>query len=590
MLRSYQIRFLFVIFIFVIACYFLLPSLIFFSLNNKELKYIKNNKDSFSKYLPFWSCKSHIVPGLDLQGGLYLMLNVDLEKAISNKLYRLLDDINNYSKEKSFIFQSVNINIDIINIYFLNTDNLDFFYNNILVNFKELELFHRKDRLVQLKLTSNFIKIIKQETMDRILKILRKRINQIGVNESSINKCGDSNIQIQLPGLENINDAKKIIGRTAQLEFFLLDDNAMFLENLKKLPNGVDLVKSKYLKPNQSIGMDLYLKFSKNKINEVKSFFKGKIPNNNKISYGIINKKKGVQFYRTYTLCNKVILTGNDLNDVYISMGSVSDSRPHVIINFNSIGSKIFAEFTKKNIGKRLAIMLENYVDSAPIINCAILEGSASILMGGGKNRQALIRDAKNLVLVLKSGALPAPVRFVEERIVGPSLGVESISQVKNAFFLSGFLIVLFMIFYYKVAGVISILGVIFNVIFVLSSFSFLEATLTLPGIAGLLLTVGISVDANIIINERIREELNSGRVLKQAIKSGYSSAFSTIMDANVTTFIAGIILWIYGSGPIQNFAVILLIGTVSSFFTSIFVTRVFFDIVVQFNFKQLLI
>jgi preprotein translocase subunit SecD len=265
---------------------------------------------------------------------------------------------------------------------------------------------------------------------------------------------------------------------------------------------------------------------------------------------------------RTYTLKADVDLTGDDLVNAQVAMGSPEHPAPYVTLEYSATGKQIFADLTTKNVGRRMAIVLEDIVDSAPVINEPITGGSAQITMG-----------------VLKAGALPAPVTFREERTVGPSLGRDALEEAKVASAVGALLVLIFMVVIYKVGGAIAMLCAFLNIFFVLATLSFANGTLSLPGIAGLLLTVGMAVDANIIINERMREEFLAGKTARAAIDSGYSQAFSAILDSNVSTALAGLVCLQFGSGPVQNFATTLLIGIASTMFTAVFVSRVLFDI-----------
>ncbi len=581
-------KFFAIFFAFLFAMYFLLPSYKYFSLNNYEVTEVRKNQNKFNEYVPSWYHSSHIVPGLDLQGGIHIVLGLNYSNLIYNKLNRMSEIIKIYLNKKKKKIENLNINGHIINMKFKNSKvNQDF--KKIAFKFKDLNIFSIKEKEVNLKLNAKSMLLIKKKTINRTIEILRKRINKMGVNEPYITKSGNNNIEIQLPGLGNINDAKKTIGRTAQLKFLLVDDKTDFLLKLRNIPNGINLIKSIYLKPNNKKGRDVYLQFKKSMFKNIRLYLQGKIPKKNAIAYGIKLKNKNETIYRTYVLYKKIFLTGSDLLDSYVSYNQNSNTPYSVIVKFNKVSGKIFKELTKKNIGNRLAILFENHVDNAPIIESEIVDGIASISIKRNKVGSEESTEANNLVLILKSGSLPVEVNFIEEKIVGPSLGVDAIKDGKLAFLVGFLLVALFMIAYYKTAGFFSIIGVMFNILFILSIFSYLGITLTLPGIAGLLLTISMSVDANIIINERIKEKIKKGCVLKDAVKNGYTSAFTSILDANVTTFIAGSVLWLYGSGPIQNFSVMLIVGTIFSVITSVFITRVFFNIALFCNVRNLL-
>lgn len=578
MQSSWKARFFFALLMLGVSIYALVPTGVYFSLSDEQTKEVRRDKHAFSKYLPSWAPENHIVPGLDLQGGIHLVLGVDVDKALTDKTGRVADRLEQYARDKSAPFKSISP-IDNgqyqIAITFANAEDQSVFDKDVYSAFaQELVVVTDEATKITLGLNPQYIQNLKRDAVDQTITTIRTRIDKMGVTEPSISRRGDSQVQIQLPGYDNPEEAKSLIGRTAQLEFQMLNDDTEFLTELKKLPEGVELVNSAYGKPDNTAGKDIFLKFPSKQLKEVQAYLRGKVPTGDVVKYGTFGNEQ----MRTYTLTRRVELTGDDLVDAQVTFGSQDNPRPSVSITFSPAGAQIFDELTGKSVGKRMAIVLEDRVDSAPVINQRISGGQASISMGGARSREEMLKDANQLSLVLKSGALPAPVTFKEERSVGPSLGADSVKNAKQAFMLGGILVALFMIFYYRMAGLVSVVGVLFNIAFILATLSWLGATLTLPGIAGLLLTVGMAVDANIIINERIREELRLGKMAISAIQSGYDAAFSAVIDANVTTFIAGFVLWTFGTGPVQNFATTLLIGTVFSVITAIFVTRIFFD------------
>jgi preprotein translocase subunit SecD len=421
---------------------------------------------------------------------------------------------------------------------------------------------------------------VKRDAVDQTIKTINNRIDKMHVTEPSITKRGDDQVQVQLPGYTNPDEAKSLIGRTAQLEFQMCDDENDFLTKLEPLPEGVKLETSGFQRKDGQFVQDIFFEFPSDSLAQVKQFLVGKVPSGLVVKYGKMPARVGEpEKMRTYTLKADVDLTGDDLVNAQVAMGSPEQPQPYVVIEFSPTGKQIFADLTTKNVGRRMAIVLEDIVDSAPVINEPITGGSAQITMGGSRTREEMIRDANQLALVLKAGALPAPVTFREERTVGPSLGKDALLQAKNACLLGGALVFLFMVVTYKVGGLIAMLCAFLNIFFVLATLSFFNGSLSLPGIAGLLLTVGMAVDANVIINERMREEFIAGKTARGAVDAGYSSAFSAILDSNVTTALAGLVCLQFGSGPVQNFATTLLIGIVSTMFTAVFVSRIFFDI-----------
>lgn len=586
MQNSWPIRMLLAFFSLGIAVYFLYPSLVYFSLDETSLKEVRENKNAFDKYLPKWSAKSHIVPGLDLQGGIHVVLGVDLDKAISDKTSRAIDRLIEFANKEGLRIASTKQYgkhpelQDQVDISFANHEDLVAFKEKVVKSFSDFQFISSGETLLSLRLLPELVQSIRSDAVNQTVTTIINRIDKMGVTEPSIARRGDDQVQIQLPGYDDPEQAKQLLGRTAQLNFQLCVDDAKFLKNLKDLPEGVEMIEA---------GKDYFLQFKESLLSQVKDYLADKVPAEYVIKYGLSGHENlGEKLYRSYTLERKVQLTGDDLIDARVSLGSDSNPKPGVSLSFGPVGAKIFAELTAASIGKRLAIVLEDKVDSAPVISTKIPDGNAIINMGGARTSQEMLKDANDLALVLKSGALPAPVTFREERTVGPSLGKESVEQVKVAFALGSIIIALFMMYYYRLAGTFSVIAVIFNVIFILATMSFLGATITLPGMAALLLTIGVAVDANVIINERIRDELRLGKVPRSAIKSGYDMAMSAIMDANITTFIAGMVLWQFGTGPVQNFATMLMIGTVSSVITSIFISRIFMDMVTSRGQKTL--
>ncbi len=581
MFESWKTRLIFAIGLLGFAIYLLIPTGVYFTLDEARLREVRRDKHAFDKMLPSWTIDSHIVPGLDLQGGIHMVLGVDVDKALKDRTARTAERLKDYAKDEKLTFVSIDSNL---NATFANAKDLEAFDAFVGKKFGEVRVKRKQDLTIEFELDPNMVQMARRDAVDQTINTIRTRIDKMGVTEPSISKRSGDKIQIQLPGFDNPEEAKSLIGRTAQLEFQMCDDQTDFLGQLKDLPAGVELVKSAYGKPNGGQGKDWFLVFPEAKLDEVKAYLKDKVPENDVIKYG----QAGDGHLRTYTLEKKTVLTGEDLVDAQVSRQSDMDPRPAVAIAFSQAGARIFDELTKVNIGNRMAIVLEERVDSAPVFQTRIPNGRASITLGGNKNMEEILRDANQLALVLKSGALPAPVTFREERSVGPSLGADSVKEGQKAFLVGSILVMLLMMFYYRISGFFSVVAVLYNLILMLAALAWLGATITLPGIAGLLLTFGIAVDANVIINERIREELRLGKSPKQAVETGYKSAFTAVFDSHVTSFIAGIVLWEFGTGPVQNFAMMLIIGTVLSIFTAVFITRIFFDMVTARGPKEL--
>jgi preprotein translocase subunit SecD len=368
--------------------------------------------------------------------------------------------------------------------------------------------------------------------VEQSLETIRNRVDQFGVSEPEIIPEGNDRIIVQLPGVKDTGRAKNLIGKTALLEFKLVDEEHNLDEALK-----------------------------------------GNVPEGSIVASGLSQDRETGR--RTggasYLLKNKTLLTGDSLESAQVK---ISDrfGEPYVSIKFNPQGSNDFDRITGENVKKRLAIILDGTVHSAPVIQERISGGQAQI------TGSFTMDEAKDLAIVLRAGALPAPVNILEERTVGPSLGQDSIEKGIWATIIGALLVVVFMVVYYRLAGLVANAALLLNIIILLGALAAFRATLTLPGIAGIVLTIGMAVDANVLIFERIREELRAGKTPRSAIEAGYSKAFSAIFDSNVTTLIAALFLFQFGTGPVKGFAVTLSIGIVISMFTAIFVTRIIFD------------
>jgi len=565
-----------------------IPSIIYFNLSDKHKFYIKNNPDEFIKYIPSWVKiinTNHIVPGLDLQGGIRVILDLNYNDTISNTLYKRKDQILNKIHKfnispLSYIIKKDSNNISNIHIIFNTKEEKEYIYNKIKKNklFTDFNILLMKSNELLLKLKSSIIDNIKKNSIDKVIQIIQTRINNMGVNDPIITKRGNGQIDIQLPGYTNPQNAKKNIGRTAQLSFYICDDDHDFWQNIK-MSNKIENIIDWYKKPDNTFAKDSYLLFNQKNLAQVQNLCTKIIPSDRSVKYmkmkGLTSSKEII--LRTFITHKVAHLTGFDLIDAKVVFDNYNN--PCVAVNFNNNGAQILKEITSNFIGHRMAIVLEETINSAPIIQEPIYGGEASISIGGNKTLNKKMNEANELASILRSGALPASLIFREEQSIGPTLGLKSIQQGFFSCLLGASLIIIFMIFYYKRMGFISIIGLLFNFLIIFSTLSLLNVVLTLPGIAGILLTIGISVDANIIINEYILEELNQGKSHIIAIENSYKSALSAIMDANITTLIAGFILWKFGSGPVQNFALMLIIGTITSFISAIFITKLLIDL-----------
>lgn len=488
---------------------------------------------------PWWSTflpKEKIHLGLDLQGGIHLVLEVEAIKAVESHLERVVEDLKHDLRVKKIRYIELKrLGTDGIALTLMREEDRKIFQDMVESSYPDfkIESLASKEKGLPLKLILNTR--ARDQTMkmasDQALETIRNRIDQFGVSEPDIRPQENNRILVQLPGIKDPKRAIELIGKTARLEFKLVDEESSLEEALKgNIAPGREIL---YHLPDDS------------KTDSTK-----KIP---------------------YLLKKRALLTGEYLTDARVQIDS-QYSEPFVSLSFDSRGARIFERVTGENIEKRLAIVLDNNVYSAPVIRDKISGGKAQI------TGSFTMDDAKDLAIVLRAGALPAPVKILEERTVGPSLGKDSIEKGFKSMIIGGVVVIIFMIIYYGFSGMIADLALMLNILLIMAGLAFFGATLTLPGIAGMILTIGMAVDANVLIFERIREELRLGKPVRAAIEGGYSKALVTILDANVTTFIAALVLFQFGTGPVRGFAVTLSIGIVASFITAVFVTRVVFD------------
>ncbi|KUJ97121.1 MAG: Protein-export membrane protein SecD, partial [Thermodesulfobacterium sp. 37_54] len=398
---------------------------------------------------------------------------------------------------------------------------------------------------------------IKENLLNQVLEVIRNRVDQFGVAEAIITKQGKDKIVVQLPGLKDPERAINIIGQTAQLEFRLVDEETMQRVDLSELVNS--------LVQTGKISFDA-------SIEEWRKLLAPYLPQDSQF-YFMVEKDKetGKVIKKPIVLKKEVLLTGTYLKTAQVRINPQTNE-PYVWLQFDSRGAKIFELITSENVGKRLAIVLDEVVRSAPVIKEKISGGEAQIT--GGFSMQ----EASDLALVLRAGALPAPVKILQNITIGPSLGSDSIKKGLIAGVIGAAAVIIFTIFYYRMSGVVAVIALVLNIYFLLALLSAFQATLTLPGIAGIILSIGMGVDSNVLIFERIREELKAGRTTFSAIFQGYSRTFITIFDAHVTVLITSLILFIFGTGPIRGFAVTLSISILVNLFTAIFVTKIFYE------------
>jgi preprotein translocase subunit SecD len=488
---------------------------------------------------PWWSSflpREKIHLGLDLQGGMHLILEVEADKAVESHLERVVEELkHDLRKSKIRYLELRRHGTEGIDVTLMREEDKKVFEDLVEANYVDykIEPGPGKEEGFSLRLILNpkaKVQIMKLAT-DQALETIRNRIDQFGVTEPDIRPQEKHRILVQLPGIKDPKRAIELIGKTALLEFKLVDEE-----------------------------------------NSLEEALKGNIPTGREILYQVsVDPKTGRQTRIPYLLKRRTLLTGEYLTDARVQIDS-QYNEPYVSLSFNNRGARLFERITGQNIEKKLAIVLDNNVYSAPVIRDKISGGRAQI------TGRFTTDEARDLAIVLRAGALPAPVKILEERTVGPSLGKDSIEKGFKSMIIGGLVVILFMIIYYGFSGIFADVALMLNILFIMAGLAFFGATLTLPGIAGIILTIGMAVDANVLIFERIREELRLGKPARAAIEGGYAKALVTILDANVTTFIAALVLFQFGTGPVRGFAVTLSIGIVASFITAVFITRVIFD------------
>ncbi len=490
--------------------------------------------------------------GLDLQGGIHLVMEVDEDRAVEIAVDRSVVGLQDLLVEKKIPVESVKRAAPTrITIQFQNADVkpqvqklLDDF-----PSFTEIESDGSANSLVW-ELREAESKRIKDSAINQALETIRNRIDQFGVAEPLVQRQGLKQIVVQLPGVRDPTRAKDLIKETALLEFKMLDE-----ENQMKL--------------------DLPARIPKDREAEVVKQAESKVPEGSQILFERgVERDTGREYRIPYLVKKRVMLTGDVLSDARVAIGQFND--PYVSITFDAKGGREFERITGENVKKRMAIVLDNTIYSAPVIQERIGGGRAQI------TGTFTTQEANDLAIVLRAGALPAPLKIIQDLTVGPSLGKDSIEKGVRATVIAGAMVVVFMIVYYRLSGVIADFALILNLVCLMGALSALQATLTLPGIAGIVLTIGMGVDSNVLIFERIREELRSGKGVRLAVDGGYDKALLTIVDSHVTTLITGIALFLFGTGPIKGFAVTLCLGIAINLFTALVGTKVVFDIMNQ--------
>lgn len=484
-------------------------------------------------FKPGWWPHKQINLGLDLKGGMHLVLEVETEKAVESTVNRIRDELRSLLRKERIRHHGINPAGETgFSVTILDRDKIDGIRKILKSEYGDVEVNSTSSveagLEVKIGLTDEWVREIKKQATEQALETIRNRIDQFGVSEPDIRIQGERRILVQLPGIEDTERAKELIGKTAQLEFKLLDEE-----------------------------------------NDLGSALDGKVPSGSEILYQATEASQAEP--QPYLVKKQTLLTGAHLTDARVQIDQ-QFNEPFVSIEFDRKGARTFERITGENVKRRLAIVLDDKVYSAPVIQERIPGGTARIT--GNFTTQ----EAHDLAIILRAGALPAPVKIIEERTVGPSLGHDSIRAGLLSMIVGGLLVVFFMLIYYKGAGLIADFALILNVLLIAGGLAAFGATLTLPGIAGIILTIGMAVDANVIIFERIREEMRLGKTPAAAIAAGFQRAGLTVLDANVTTLIAALVLFQFGTGPVKGFAVTLSLGVLASLFTALIISRIIFD------------
>jgi protein-export membrane protein SecD len=519
--------------------------------------------------------KSKVNLGLDLQGGLYMVLGIDFNKVYRGEVINMVRKAKEYLDDQGIASQLGETIVENIE---------DPKKQLIVTNPSQVEEAKQK---VKEYYQSRYIRLtaeeggvltygihhlrrdeIENESVDKSIEVIRNRIDEFGVTEPEITSQGEDRIVVQLPGVKEIERAKELIGKTAKLEFKMVNEDIPFGTVEGWVKDAETKLNIKYERGKE---FSKYLDAVNN--HNIKNFPKGF-----ELAFQRETNNKGevIQLI-PFLVESESNLSGDDLQDASTQVNQ-QENRPYVALSFKSRGANVFSELTGKNVGKRMAITLDGNVVMAPSIREQISGGRASIEMGAGNFNDSM-KEASDLALVLRAGALPVQLEFQEQRIVGPQLGEDSIVAAEKASLIGIIMIFLFILVYYKMSGLIALTTLVLNVLFVMACLVGLEATLTLPGIAGIALTVGMAIDASIIIYERIREEVRKEVGYYKAVESGFQSAFWTIIDANITTALAGLCLLNFGTGPIRGFAVTLLIGIIATVYSSYVVGNLLFQL-----------
>ncbi|MCX6118379.1 MAG: protein translocase subunit SecD [Proteobacteria bacterium] len=570
-MKSIRSRLIFIAALAVLSVYVLIPTYIYMS----QPVELRNDQDHMKTKIPSWLPKGHLNLGLDLQGGVQLVLGVNLTQAVENRLARIGTDISHWNDNKDAVIRVKSAYVikdqGTLRIELEDPSKLDALNDTLKKDFPTLERVKVDGSAANYEFKADQIQSIKTSALEQAERVVRSRVDKWGVTEPIINRRADGSILAQLPGFKDPAKAKELLGRTAQLKFKIVDDDFKGFETVAaSVPADITV--------DRSSGSVAFISEDKAKITQLTA---GLIPPDRELVFGKEVIAGGAkQLFRSYVVKAATEITGDDVLDAMVTVDNTGfENKPGVSLKFTALGGKRFEETTGANVRKRMAILLDDLVESAPVINQKIGGGSAVINMGGSRSYDEIVKEATELSMVLKSGALPATITILEQRQVGASLGPELAQKGVNGVLVGLAFVFAFMLIYYRRPGTIACIALMLNGLFLLATMSMFGFALTLPGIAGFVLSLGMAVDANVLINERIRQELREGRNARAALDNGFSKVFWTVIDSHVTALLASfILLGTNTSGPIKGFAVTLAIGLILSIFTSLYCSHVFFD------------
>lgn len=564
-------RLIFVTVLTLLAVYAVSPTLIYFM----QPVEVRVNEEAFKSKVPSWLPSDHVKLGLDLQGGVQLILGVNTTDAISNKLGRIAVELSRWALDNDLGVETAYVGRDgkQVKVQLKSEQNRDDFHMAFVREFPILSKQGVDDQLLVYGIKDSELDRIRDSALKQAEKVIRTRVDAWGVSEPMINRRGDGSILVQLPGFRDPEKAKALLGRTAILNFKIVDDEFKGFDELRgKVPEGIRVA--------QGSGQ---LAFVGEDREELEQFLQPHVPEDRQLLFQrelLGDGSKARYRFTSFVVHAATSLVGDDILDANFNPQAGIERQPSVSLKLTALGGKRFAEVTGANVGKRLGIELDGLMMSAPVIKTKISGGEASIELGNSGSYSKTVEEGTELALILKSGAVPATITVLQQRTVGATLGPELANQGLRGIALGLILVLIFMLVYYRRPGMIACVALMLNGLFLLAVMAGFGFALTLPGIAGFVLTLGMAVDANVLINERIRQEVREGKHPRVGVQTGFKKVFWTIVDANVTTLIAALVLLETNpSGPIRGFAVTLMIGLIVSLFTSLYCSHLLFDI-----------